>query len=92
VEPDDFEVRVPGELVGGVYAHALAAWSTAHEFTLDYAVAEEEPAGEPVTLRVVARIRVPVTMMFEMLRTLNDSLTQYERRFGEIRRPGSQST
>jgi hypothetical protein len=88
VDPEVVELRVPHDLVGGVYAHALSAWSTEHEFTLDYAVAEREPAEEPSPLRVVARIRVPVTMLFEMLRELNETLTEHEQRYGEIRGAG----
>jgi hypothetical protein len=37
--------------------------------------------------RIVSRIRIPVTRMFDMLQALNASMTQYEVEWGEIRRP-----
>ena len=39
--------------------------------------------------RLVARIRVPPTAVFDMIRTINQNLTLYEQRFGQIRPPGS---
>jgi Protein of unknown function (DUF3467). len=87
----EFRLVVPPGLEGGVYANLLSPWRTAHELTLDFAVArrlfpegiDEIPAGQ-----VVARVRIPVTMAFEMIRRIHDELTAYEREFGEVRRPG----
>ena len=36
-EGADWEIDVPPELEGGVYANFLGTWHTAHEFTLDFA-------------------------------------------------------
>jgi hypothetical protein len=36
---------------------------------------------------VVSRVRLPVTMMFELIRRANVALTEYEERYGEIRPP-----
>lgn len=92
--PTQYELRVPPELEGGVYANFLGVWHTAHEFTLDFAAtlpAEpvETPDGQLVKVpcRVTARIKVPPTLVFEVLRALNLNMTGYEERFGEIRRP-----
>ena len=40
-----------------------------------------------VPCRVVSRVRIPVTFVFDVIRLLNDE-TRYEARFGEIRRSG----
>jgi hypothetical protein len=37
--------------------------------------------------RVVSRVRIPVTLIFDLIRTLNDNMTVYENVFGEIRPP-----
>jgi hypothetical protein len=41
------------------------------------------------TVLVVARVRLPVALIFDVIRTLNDTMTEYEREFGEIRPPES---
>ena len=93
--PAELEILVPPELEGGVYANALHAWHTEHEFTLDFC-ASRFPSDEPedqegATLmrsRVVSRVRIPVTFVFEVIRIANDEMTRYEARLSEIRRPG----
>ena len=86
--------------VTGDYANALAIWHTGHEFTFDFLVNSEPPRqaraedGEDVIQaphRLVARIRVPPTAVFDIIRTINQNLTLYEQRFGQIRPPCSQS-
>jgi Protein of unknown function (DUF3467) len=96
--PANFEIQLPPELESGVYANFLGVWHTAHEFTLDFAQVQpaqmddpEDPAST-VTLpaRVVARVKIPVTVVFDVIRALNENMTRYEQAFGEIRRPGSE--
>jgi hypothetical protein len=91
----EFALVVPPEHEGGVYANFLNVWFTANEFTLDFAAAQQSQLADPddpdsavVRYRVVSRVRVAVTMVFEMLRTLSQKMTEYENDFGEIRRPG----
>ena len=95
--PTQYELRVPPELEGGVFANFLGVWHTAHEFTLDFAATlPAEPTETPdgpiirVPCRVTARIKVPPTLVFEILKALNTNMTGYEERFGEIRRPGEE--
>jgi hypothetical protein len=38
--------------------------------------------------RVVARVKIPVTLIYDVLRALNENMTRYEETFGEIQRPG----
>ena len=86
------DVYVPDELEPGVYANALSAWHTEHEFTLDFATLRGPRVGEDgeivLSYRVVTRVKLPATMIFEVIRELNRDMTEYEREFGEIRRPG----
>jgi hypothetical protein len=93
-----FEMSISESDVIGVYSNFLGVWHTAHEFTLDFAVTQPAMAGtddddNPVTrvpCQVVARVRVPPTVLFDFMRTINDNLSTYETTFGSIQRPESQ--
>lgn len=76
------EVDLPYDLVPGAYANVLLVRHSPHEFTLDYGVVEPDDI-----LRVTARVRVVVTLIFEMMRTINVAMSLYEAEFGPIERP-----
>ncbi len=87
-------VEVPQELSAGAYANVVGIWHTEHEFTLDFAVMMPTTPplapGEPATMpcQVVARVKIAPTLVFDVLRALNENMTKYETTYGEIRRPG----
>ena len=89
-----FRVDVAQEDQGGVYANLLAVWHTPHEFTLDFcgmqqgqpADPEDETSPVVVPCRVVSRVRIPVSVVFDVLRALNQNMTRYEETFGPIKR------
>ena len=91
--PVELHIEVPPELEAGTYANVLNVWHTAYEFTLDFGVmqqvGEPEDADAPVQVpvRVVSRVRIPVTLLFEVLKALNTNMTGYESTFGSIRAP-----
>jgi hypothetical protein len=91
--PVEFRQRVPKELQTGSYANLMAGWLTPYEFTLDFAVTQEpqvpEDAADPVTIPciLVSRVKIPVTIIFDVLRALSDLMTAYERLYGEIQQP-----
>jgi hypothetical protein len=95
--PIELKLDVPPELEGGTYANVLNVWHTAYEFTLDFGVMQQ--VGEPedpdaavqVPVRVVSRVRIPVTLLFEVLKALNTNMTGYESTFGPIREPEAPS-
>ncbi len=43
-----------------------------------------------VPCRVVARVKLPATAIFDVIRELNRDMTDYEREYGEITKPGRQ--
>jgi hypothetical protein len=92
-QPIELRLEVPPELEGGTYANVLNVWHTAYEFTLDFGVmqqvAEPEDPDEvvQVPVRVTSRVRIPVTLLFEVLKALNQNMTNYEATFGSIRDP-----
>jgi hypothetical protein len=91
--PIELKIEVPPDLEGGTYANVLNVWHTAYEFTLDFGVMQQ--VGEPedpeaalqVPVRVVSRVRIPVTLLFEVLKALNTNMNGYETTFGPIRSP-----
>jgi hypothetical protein len=89
----NFEMKVEPDQEGGVYANFLNVWHSEHEFTFDFVamqppVVPDDPEA-PVTIpcRVVARVRIPPTLVFAILQAVNSNMTRYEEVFGEIRRP-----
>ena len=88
----EFVFNVPDELTTGQYSNLLAIWHTAHEFTLDFAVTMPTQPGESgspvVPSEVVARIKIAPSVIFDVLRALNENMTRYEATYGEIPRPG----
>jgi hypothetical protein len=95
-----FNVGVPDELEAGVYGNVLSIWHTPYEFTLDFASTQppqvtqpegDEPGTVEVPCRVVSRVKIPPTVIFDVLRALNENMTRYEDSFGSIRRPGEGS-
>lgn len=93
VEGPELHFLVPDDLGGGTYANVLNVWHTAYEFTLDFGVMEPAAAppdaGAPVQVpvRLVSRVRIPVTLLFEVLKALNTNMSSYEAMFGPIRQP-----
>jgi hypothetical protein len=86
----NFEIQVPAELEGGTYANFLSVWHSAFEFTLDFAVTQppvQDENGFTVPCRVVARMKIPPTLVFNVIRTLNENMTRYEQVFGPIQEP-----
>ncbi|HEX4490742.1 MAG TPA: DUF3467 domain-containing protein [Acidimicrobiia bacterium] len=90
-----FEMSISENEVVGVYSNFLGVWHTPHEFTLDFAVTQPAMPGTDedgnavtrVPCQVVARVRVPPTVLFDFLRTINENLSNYESSFGSIQRP-----
>jgi hypothetical protein len=94
-QPFELQVTLPPELEGGTYSNVLHVHHTAYEFTLDFGVMrppeQDDPTGPVrVPVVVVSRVRIPVTLLFEVLKALNQNLTIYESAFGPIKAPEAQ--
>ncbi len=82
------QFNMPEELVAGVYANFAVVWHTAHEFTLDFfAPAGPERTdtnGEPtMPFMGVARVRVPVSVVFEIARAISTNVSRWEQATGQ---------
>jgi hypothetical protein len=91
--PPIFEIRVPPDLEAGTYSNFLAIWHSAYEFTLDFAITlpsehatADDPTSPKIPCRVVARVKIPPTLIFNVLQALNQNMTNYEAKFGNIPR------
>jgi hypothetical protein len=91
----DFDFDVSEEAGAAVYANIVSIWYSPYEFALDWGLTEAAEAEDPddpasplrIPVSVVARLRVPTGLIFDVLRALNEAMTAYEAIFGEIRRP-----
>ncbi len=87
-----FDIQVPEGTENGVYSNFLSVWHAEHDFTLDFCVTDQprpDPEGNVrVVCRVVARVKIPLTVAEDMLRALAENVSRYEEVAGRIRKPG----
>ncbi len=92
-EPEShLEVSISEEVEAGHYANFASVWHTQDGFVLDFAVITRPPqlADDPssgqrfvsVPTRIVSRIRLPPTQVFELMKALEQQLTAYEQETG----------
>jgi Protein of unknown function (DUF3467) len=88
----EVEVIVPDTLSAGVYANGFTCWYNRTDFTLDFLVylpAEPAAAAQhgPVMrqpVQVTARVKFPPALIFRLIRTLDEAMSNYEHQFGHI--------
>ncbi len=80
-------IVMPPDQTGGVYADFVQIWHNKDIFTLDFSALTAPPqlngeeGGEPVlemNAQVVARIRVPPSQVFEIMRAMEHQLSDWE--------------
>ncbi|HXU97780.1 MAG TPA: DUF3467 domain-containing protein [Jiangellaceae bacterium] len=84
-------VSMPDEQVPGVFADFVSVWHTNDVFTFDFAALARPPTlvegddGTKVTTaqaQIVARVRVPPSQVFEIMKALERQLTAWEQATG----------
>ena len=92
-EPQQREVQVsvPEDVAAGVYSNMVLVWHTPYEFTLDFSAIEPSDSSR-VPCRVVSRVRIPPTVIFDLMRALNENMAKYEASYGEIKRLGGEAS
>jgi hypothetical protein len=90
--PTRINMNLPAEQEAGTYANFAGVWHGADGFVLDFAVvtsppqpATDEGIGLEVTqvnARVVSRVRIPTSQAWELMRALNEQLSQWESEHG----------
>lgn len=93
-EPTHLHFDVPAEVRAGVYSDGAMVWHGQNGFTIDF-LAPVAPAAEvdgviqqPAT--VVARVRLPVGVIFQVARAISENVANYEAKFGKIGAGGPQ--
>lgn len=90
-----FAINVPATEEPGRYANFLTVWNTEHEFTIDFCATqvpnvEQNDDGEVIAVTipatVTARVKIPPSLIFDVLRALNEHMTKYEAEFGSLHR------
>ena len=86
MEPSDESSKIALTLAdsvspAGAYANLAVVWHTEHEFTIDFATLPVNPAesqdGDTPGV-VVARVKVPPSVIFNIARAISESVDQYE--------------
>jgi hypothetical protein len=90
--PTRINMNLPVDQEAGTYANFAGVWHGADGFVLDFAVVTQPPqpgsdadSGQSVTqvnARVVSRVRIPTSQAWELMRALNEQLSQWEHEFG----------
>lgn len=87
-EERQVRIDVPESLQQGAYANGAMVWHTPFEFTIDFIAIQPVDPESPgvVPCLVTSRVKIPTTVIFDLLKALNENMTKYEATFGEIRR------
>ena len=94
IPPHRVEVTTPDQQVAGVAADLVGVWHTADSFVLDFS-AFADPArvlvedGVDVLVQkaqVVARVRIPPSQVFEIMKALEQQLSAWEAETGRAPR------
>lgn len=89
------DVVTPKAQVAGVAADMVGVWHTAESFVLDFS-AFADPARVEVEegvdvlvqrAQVVARVRIPPSQVFEIMKALEQQLTAWEHETGRAKHP-----
>ncbi|HEX7135347.1 MAG TPA: DUF3467 domain-containing protein [Iamia sp.] len=87
------QFRTPEGQAAGTYANGVGVWSTPSDFTLDFFVSlppeagQHPDTGEDIVLapqQVVARIKIPPPLVFQLMRNLSGALETHEQEHGPI--------
>jgi len=78
---------MPPDLAGGAYADFIRAWHTNDAFVLDFAAFADPPRSEDDKViweaTVVSRVRIPPGQVFELMKALEQQLSNWEKETGK---------
>ncbi len=77
-EPQKLQIKIPDDVLGGVYANQMVVSHTREEFLLDFI--NLFPPGGVVNARVI----VSPGHMKRMIRALSENLSRYEASYGAV--------
>ena len=86
----EVNLQVRPDLEPGVYANLAAVWHTQFDFTLDFAVLglpEDVEGKSVIRAPVVARVKIPTSVIFQIAQAIATNVDNYEREFGRLTPP-----
>ena len=72
-------LHLPDDKIEGTYADFVSVWHGKDAFVLDFAVLAQPIAGNQLQARVVSRVRIPPSQVFEIMKALELQLTAWEK-------------
>jgi hypothetical protein len=88
-QPDQqLVIRVDDDKVAGAYANIANVWHSPFEFTIDFGVMQPSQQREDGTMvseaYVTSRVRLPIAVVYPLLRALSDNIAVFEREYGPV--------
>lgn len=77
-EEQQAHLHIPDDRVEGTYADFVSVWHSRDVFVLDFAVLSQPTTPAQLSARVVSRVRIPPTQVFEIMKALEQQLTAWE--------------
>jgi hypothetical protein len=75
-------IHIPEDRVEGTYADFVSVWHSKDVFVLDFAVLSQPTTPAQLNSRVVSRVRIPPSQVFEIMKALEQQLTAWEKERG----------
>ena len=76
--PQQAQIHIPDDRMEGTYADFVSVWHSKDVFVLDFAVLAQPTTPETLAARVVSRVRIPPSQVFEIMKALEQQLTAWE--------------
>ena len=77
-ESPQAHIHIPDDRVEGTYADFVSVWHSRDAFVLDFAVLAQPATAQGLNARVVTRVRIPPSQVFEIMKALEQQLTAWE--------------
>jgi hypothetical protein len=71
-------IHIPEDKIEGTYADFVSVWHSKDAFVLDFAVLAQPTTAAQFVSRVVSRVRLPPSQVFEIMKALEQQLTAWE--------------
>jgi hypothetical protein len=71
-------IHIPDDKIEGTYADFVSVWHSKDAFVLDFAVLAQPVQPNQLMSRVVSRVRIPPSQVFEIMKALEQQLTAWE--------------
>src|SRR3954453_3804935 len=81
-QPQQAQIHIPDDRMEGTYADFVSVWHSKDVFVLDFAVLSQPISPAQLSSRVVSRVRIPPSQVFEIMKALEQQLSAWEKERG----------